>query len=97
MRKTRDLIKLKGSLRGISVAVLPDQADCSADIEDQTEQLDIKNEKDQNQNIRKVKQGLQTDENGDLRFTNNKLKKFYKKLDRIVIEKKHFVPQILRR
>ena len=97
MRKTRDLLKLKESLRGISAVVLPDQADCLADIDDQTEQLDIKKEKDQNQNVRKVEQGLQTDENGDLRFTNRKLKKYYKKLDGLVIEKKHFVPQILRR
>ena len=49
--KTRDLIKLKRSLRGISAVTLPDPADLLADIDERIEQLDIKKEQDQDQNI----------------------------------------------
>ena len=58
--KTKDLIKLKQSLRETSAVTFPDPADFLADIDVRIEQLDIKKEEDQDQNIRKVKQWLQT-------------------------------------
>ena len=54
--KTRYLIKLKQSLRGISAATFPDPADFQAGIDERIEQLDIKKEHDKDQNIQKVKQ-----------------------------------------
>ena len=80
------MIKLKRSLRGISAVTLPDPADFLADINERIEQLDMKKEQDQDQNIRKVKQWLQIGEIEDLRYANSKLKKYYKQLDRLVIE-----------
>ena len=84
--KTRDLIKLKRSLRGISAVTLQDPADFLANIDERIEQLDIKKEQDQYQKTQKAKQWLQTGEIEDLRYANSKLKKYYKQLDRQLIE-----------
>ena len=84
--KTRDLIKLKRSLRGISAETLPDPADFLADIDERIEQLDIKKKNKIKIKISEKKQWLQTGEIEDLRYANSKLKKYYNQLDRLVIE-----------
>ena len=86
MLKTRDFLKLKESLRGHSAEIFPDPADLLADNEKRVQQIDIKIQEDQDQNIQKQIQWLQTGKIEDLGYANSKLKKYYKQLDRLLID-----------